>query len=46
MFTPKNETEGLLLSDAKNCETLNEQTHRKRQNLNLFNQRKLPHLNI
>ena len=26
---PKNETEGLLLSTTKNCETLIEQTHRK-----------------
>ena len=29
MLRPKNETEGLLLSIAKNCETLIEQTHRK-----------------
>ena len=29
MITPKNETENLLLSNAKNCETLIEQTHRK-----------------
>ena len=29
MITPKNETENLLLSITKNCETLIEQTHRK-----------------
>ena len=29
MFRPKNETEDLLLSITKNCETLIEQTHRK-----------------
>ena len=29
MIRPKNETEDLLLSITKNCETLNEQTHRK-----------------
>ena len=29
MITPKNETENLLLSVTKNCETLIEQTHRK-----------------
>ena len=29
MITPKNETENLLLSNTKNCETLIEQTHRK-----------------
>ena len=29
MITPKNETEDLLLSLTKNCETLIEQTHRK-----------------
>ena len=29
MIRPKNETEGLLLSITKNCETLIEQTHRK-----------------
>ena len=29
MIRPKNETENLLLSIAKNCETLIEQTHRK-----------------
>ena len=29
MFQPKNETEDLLLSITKNCETLIEQTHRK-----------------
>ena len=29
MIRPKNETEDLLLSIAKNCETLIEQTHRK-----------------
>ena len=29
MITPKNETEDLLLSITKNCETLIEQTHRK-----------------
>ena len=28
---PKNETEGLLLSITKNCETLIEKTHTKRQ---------------
>ena len=28
MITPKNETENLLLSITKNCETLIEQTHR------------------
>ena len=29
MITPKNETENLLLSITKNCETLIEQTHRR-----------------
>ena len=29
MIQPKNETENLLLSITKNCETLIEQTHRK-----------------
>ena len=29
MIQPKNETKDLLLSKNKNCETLNEQTHRK-----------------
>ena len=29
MIQPKNETEDLLLSITKNCETLNKQTHRK-----------------
>ena len=29
MIQPKNETENLLLSVTKNCETLFEQTHRK-----------------
>ena len=29
MIRPKNETEDLLLSITKNCETLNEQSHRK-----------------
>ena len=29
MIQPKNETEGLLLSITKNCETLSEQTHKK-----------------
>ena len=29
MIRPKNETENLLLSNTKNCETLIEQTHRK-----------------
>ena len=29
MIHPKNETENLLLLITKNCETLNEQTHRK-----------------
>ena len=29
MIRPKNDTEDLLLSITKNCETLNEQTHRK-----------------
>ena len=29
IITPKNETENLLLSITKNCETLIEQTHRK-----------------
>ena len=29
MIKPKNETENLLLSITKNCETLIEQTHRK-----------------
>ena len=29
MIRPKNETEDLLLSMTKNCETLIEQTHRK-----------------
>ena len=29
LITPKNETENLLLSITKNCETLIEKTHRK-----------------
>ena len=29
MIRPKNETEDLLLSITKNCETLIEQTHKK-----------------
>ena len=29
MIRPKNETEDLLLSKTKNCETLIDQTHRK-----------------
>ena len=29
MIRPKNQTEGLLLSLTKNCETLIKQTHRK-----------------
>ena len=29
MIRPKNETEGLLLSITKNCQTLIEQTHRR-----------------
>ena len=29
MIRPKSQTEDLLLSNTKNCETLNEQTHRK-----------------
>ena len=29
MIRPKNETENLLLSITKNCETLIKQTHRK-----------------
>ena len=29
MIQPKNETESLLMSATKNCETLIEQTHRK-----------------
>ena len=29
MIRPKNQTEDLLLSITKNCETLIEQTHRK-----------------
>ena len=29
MIRPKNETENLLLSITKNCETLTEQSHRK-----------------
>ena len=31
MIRPKNETENLLLSITKNCETLIEQTHTKSQ---------------
>ena len=31
MTPPKNETEDLLLSISKNCETLIEQTHKKPQ---------------
>ena len=31
MIRPKNETENLLLSITKNCETLIEQTHRKEE---------------
>ena len=31
MIRPKNETEHLLLSKTKNCETLNKQTHTKAQ---------------
>ena len=29
MITPKNETEALLTSTTRNCQTLIEQTHRK-----------------
>ena len=31
MIRPKNETENLILSITKNCQTLNEQTHTKTQ---------------
>ena len=31
MLRPKNDTEDLLLSITKNCETLIEQTHRKNE---------------
>ena len=31
MIRPKNETDDLLLSITKNCETLIEQTHRKHE---------------
>ena len=43
MIRPKNETEDLLLSITKNCETLIEQTHRKlkkRWNSKSLNQEK------
>ena len=33
MIRPKNETEDLLLSIIKNCETLIDQTHRKAETL-------------
>ena len=33
MIRPKNETEDLLLSITKNCETLIEQTHRKAEEI-------------
>ena len=37
MIRPKNETGDLLLSITKNCETLNEQTHRKPEETLEFN---------
>ena len=43
MFRPKNETEDLLLSIAKNCETLVHQAHTKPEetlNFTLVNQEK------
>ena len=43
MYRPINETEDLILSITKNCETLIEQTHRKAEEtleLNLPNQEK------
>ena len=36
MIQPKNETEELLLSITKNCETLFEQTHRKPEETHEF----------
>ena len=30
-ISPKNETQGLLISNTKNCETLIDQTHKKPQ---------------
>ena len=46
MIRPKNETEELLLSKTKNCETLNQQTHRKAEQtleIILTNSRELFH---
>ena len=38
MIRPKNETENLLLSITKNCETLIKQTHRKPGDLGFQNE--------
>ena len=35
MIKPKNETEDLILSITKNCETLIEQTHRKEEDIGI-----------
>ena len=46
MIRPKNETENLLLSITKNCETLIEQTHRKAEEtleFKMINQRETFH---
>ena len=48
MIRPKNETQDLLLSITKNCETLIEQTHRKPEEtlkLKLFKPRETFHFN-
>ena len=37
MIRPKNKTEDLLSSFNKNCQTLNNQTHKKRQETLEFN---------
>ena len=48
VIRPKTETEDLLVSIGKNCETPKKQTYRKAEKtlpLNLLNQEKLFHLN-
>ena len=48
MIRPKNETENLLLSVTKNCETLIQETHTKAQEtleFKMIKPRKIFHLN-
>ena len=48
MIRPKNQTEDLLLSITKNCETLIEQTHKKSQEIlefKMIKSRKTFHFN-